>query len=311
MFRLFGVSFIFLTAFHNIAKSQGCSDAGFCSIGAMHLLHTAQTDTVKGNNTIAVSMTIGSGEQGTMIYIPQVELSISINRKARIELHLPYYFASGNLGNNSGIGDPIISYTQTFRKASRFLFQGTGGLRIGTGNAAALNDKQLPLPMPYQSSLGTTDLIIGAYAATGKYLSIAAALQQPLFQYNENNYSPDMPNTGIKEYNDYFNSKKLKRKGDALLKLEGHYTWQAITAGVGPLFIYHLGNDKATDINGDERTIPGSEGLTINIAGSISYTTKKWKIDIAAGSPLVVRDTRPDGLTRSWVITPRITYGFK
>jgi len=286
------------------AKSQGCSDAGFCSIGAMK----SQSNAGEKASSIGLSVTLGAGERSTTILIPQIEGRLFVGSKSYFELKIPVNRGSGDLGDHTGLGDPIINYTRTIASKKNITIDATAGLRISTGNASATDKFGNPLPMPYQSNLGTTDLILGASASLGKYLSLAAGYQQPLFQYNENGYLPtmiDMP------ANEYFASRKLERRGDVLLRAEGRYQWKHLGVAAGPLFIFHLGEDKITLDDGSQIALQGSDGLTVNIAGSIFYTMKRLRFDLAAGTPMVVRDYRPDGLTRSFVITPRVTYLFE
>lgn len=286
-----------------LALGQGCSDAGFCTTGAMK-----GGNTNAGNNTIALSFGINNGEEGTTILVPQLELTKSIGKKGYIEANLPFIIASGDLGNNAALGDVILTYTRNVYQVKSLSFNGTIGTRVSTGNADA-SDNNIALPMPYQSNLGTTDLILGISAKWKNYLSGAIGYQQPIIQYNNNEYLPaslsGMP-TG-----DYFASRHLKRKGDVLLRLQGHFTLKKLGISAGPLFIYHLGEDFITLQNGTTIPLAGSDGLTLNITANAYYTFSKWKADISFGTPMIVRDSRPDGLTRSVVVVPRLTYTFK
>jgi hypothetical protein len=68
------------------------------------------------------------------------------------------------------------------------------------------------------------------------------------------------------------------------------------------LSIYHLSNDKFTDEFNVEREIIGSEGLTLNGNVFLDYQiNQKNGIQVNFGIPFIVRDTRPDGLTRSFI----------
>ena len=66
--------------------------------------------------------------------------------------------------------------------------------------------------------------------------------------------------------------------------------------------IYHLINDKYTDEFNVEQEITGSQGLTLNGNIYLDYEiNRKNKIQINMGMPFIVRDSRPDGLTRSFI----------
>jgi hypothetical protein len=283
--------------------AQGCSDAGFCSAGA---LQSGHQDTVmkRKKRSAGLSCAFGIGEKETFIVIPQLEVQWQVGKKAMLEVKLPWYYANGKLGYVNRPGDILATISAPLWKKDKWRLNGTGGLRISTGNGDA-SFNGIALPMPYQSNLGTTDLILGASVDYTSYLTIAAGWQQPILQYNRNQYFPAMMDDQA-----YFASRELKRKGDILLRTEGHYSWKKITLSAGPLFIYHLGRDVARNFAGEDITLNGSEGLTLNLAGSISYTKGRSRLELAGGTPFVVRSYRPDGLTREWVIAPKYVFSF-
>jgi hypothetical protein len=63
-----------------------------------------------------------------------------------------------------------------------------------------------------------------------------------------------------------------------------------------------LGQDSYETIFGQRETISGSDGLTINgnLISAYSFN-KKNSLELSLATPFVVRDIRPDGLTRSFV----------
>jgi hypothetical protein len=66
------------------------------------------------------------------------------------------------------------------------------------------------------------------------------------------------------------------------------------------LFIYHLGNDTYEDIFGNRQEIKNSEGLTINANYITNYKINTANsIEASIAFPIVYREIRPDGLTRS------------
>jgi hypothetical protein len=263
-------------------------------------------DTTSERSSIGASLTIGKGENGTLIIAPQAEGKLRINSKTHIECKVPVNIASGNLGSHTGIGDPVFTISHLFANNHRFTFNTTIGARVCVGSSNAA-DKGMALPMPYQSSLGTTDLIAGVGSSYGEYFSFSAGYQHPLWQYNKNSYQPAIVYPVTPGDHDYFASKELKRKGDVLLRAEAHYQWRKFSVSAGPLFIYHLGQDTYTTATGSRASLTGSGGVTLNIAASLSYNMKNANLTLLGGEPLVVRSYRPDGLTRSFVVTFRYT----
>ncbi|KAA5537131.1 hypothetical protein F0919_05520 [Taibaiella lutea] len=289
------------------AHAQGCSDAGFCTAGA---IQASDNKNESKFNAVGLGMNIANGEKKTAVLIPQLSYTRNLNQHSFLEIRLPYYIASGDLGNYSGIGDPIISYTNKFFGEKDFQLSFTGGIKIGLGKTNAITTKDHPLPMPYQPGLGTTDIILGLRADYKNFLSFAAGYQQPLFQYNNNGYLsaqyPDEPEA----YKSFPDSRHLRRKGDALLRTDIHFDVRRFRITAGPLLIYHLGNDKATDLSGTQFEISGSKGITLNATAGLQYVNERVTLQLLAGAPVIARKSRPDGLTRSWSITPTFIYKF-
>jgi hypothetical protein len=309
MKKLLTLIFSFACLIEKDAIGQGCSDAGFSSAGSMQ---------IGGNNPIAIgsekynvnlSLSYAAGEQNTTIFSVQPEWNWAINKESRLQFRLPYTFVSGNLGQSSGLGDPVISYSllikekqklkeDTARKDS-WLWLSTIGGRFGINDASYTGRGQRPLPMTYQTSLGTYDIIFGL-SLQNKDWHFAFGFQQPLVQNNFNAFVHDSaasPNE-LK----YFQSGSLWRKSDVMFRMERNIEWKDVKFTGGVLPIYHLGRDRFTDSSGRKREIEGSEGLTLNVNLKLNYKwTERLFIGSIFGMPLMVRDERPDGLTRSFV----------
>ena len=88
----------------------------------------------------------------------------------------------------------------------------------------------------------------------------------------------------------------------------------------GVLAIYHVGKDEileqAVDPIGNLRipdhvTVSGSQGLTLNMTLDAQYKLNDhWSLLLAYGSPVITREVRPDGLTRSLVINLALLHHF-
>lgn len=160
----------------------------------------------------------------------------------------------------------------------------------------------MALPMDYQSSLGTLDLILGVKYSISR-LQIVAAYQQPLTQNNNSffasNYPLSSPLSGFQTTN------KFIRKGDVLVRLSYPFAIGkklSITPSVLP--IYHLDDDAYTDEMGVQQNITGSRGLTLNWNAYFDYQLDdKSVLQMSVSSPLIIRDERPDGLTRNFIVS--------
>ena len=289
-------------------NAQGCADAGFCTAGPLQS-GRSEADSVKYAYNIGMSFSLGLAERGTVVAIPQLETGYSIGG-GLLEVKLPLVIAYGDKGSHTGIGDIVCTYSGTIAQLPRnSKLIAALGARIGLGTANATDSKGMGLPMPYQSNLGTTDLIAGI-ALSGKYLKTSLGFQQPLVQYNRNDFVPNVIYTANGGVDDYFASRQLQRKGDLLLRAEASYSWRRFAVSGGPLVIYHLGKDRIGLQDGRQIVLQGSDGITLNLAGSLNYKAGAWKPEFSFGSPVIVREYRADGLTRAFVATLRLTRYF-
>ena len=294
-----------LITVHQQVKSQGCSDAGLCTIGALQPQQPSDT-TLKYN--LKLGFSYGQGEQGTTIFqtIPEFEFSFLNNNS--IQLKVPYSVINGNLGNNNGVGDITFSTTQTIVKNNNLKFNITVGAKIATGKSdAAINN--LPLPMPYQTSLGTNDIILGTSLQYKKW-NLALGFQGVLSNKNENTFLK-RKYTSNADAQKYFESNFLNRGNDALLRVEKSFNLKKINLSTGLLAIYHLKESTMLDESGNRIAIKHSDGLTLNITGKAQYNlSNHFGINFSFGFPSVVRKVRPDGLTRHFVLAAAFNYNF-
>lgn len=288
--------------------AQGCSDAGFCTIGNL-ALHQAGT-AASAKNKLSLLLTAGVGDEDVFVVTPAIVYNRMFSKRWSAEAKVTANYATGNLGNAAGAGDVFLSGTYVFNPAASWKISATAGTKLPLSQSN-LKEGNRSLPMQYQSSLGTVDLIAGI-AASSLHWQLAAGWQQPLTGRNGNNFLPvywTKPSA-----NKYPPSNDFNRKGDVLLRTAYAFTkgsnW-AFTGGV--LGIYHIGKDTYIDGNISNRPIAinGSDGLTLNATATANYQfSAKWSVGITAGIPLVVRDVRPDGLTRSFAVSPQINYQF-
>ena len=165
--------------------------------------------------------------------------------------------------------------------------------------------------MQYQSSLGTIDVIAGITLTNNKWL-FATAIQQPLTGTNRNTFLPIYWGTAAAAK--YSPTNDFNRKADVLLRVGYDIaTTKKWKLNAGLLSIYHLRKDTYIDGNVSNKPIDlhGSDGLTLNGTFSVWYKpNSKFSLGFTGGVPFVVRDSRPDGLTRSFVVSPELIFHF-
>jgi hypothetical protein len=288
--------------------SQGCSDAGFCTIGN---IQSSSKDSLEENkNAISLLLTNGIGDQNVYVFTPGFQYERGINSHFSIQTKITGNYAVGNLGSATGLGDLFLASTYVLNEKKKFQHSFTLGTKIPL-NLGDIRYNNQPLPMQYQSSLGTLDLIVG-YKLNFKKWSANVAYQQPITGRNRNTFLPQYINTQAAFK--YPPSNDFNRKGDALVRI----AYQLISSkkwkwNASVLSIYHLGEDTYIDgnISNSPLKIEGSEGLTVNITSNFSYKiNESMSLALGGGVPLIVRKVRPDGLTRSFSLTPELIIHF-
>ena len=285
---------ITLSAITQMVFGQGCSDAGFCTLNSFKP-SKQETELVK-NNQIKIGAFIGSADNSISVWGNYMEYNRQITNKFGLDARINTLAQNGNDLSVFGVSDLFLTGKLSIFKR----FKLTLGTKIPLANGNR-KDNSLPLPMDYQSSLGTFDLILGG-GYEFKKISFVLALQQPLSQ-NKNEFLAENYPAGSPLRN-FQSTNKFIRSGDILLRVSYPFNiGQKLTLTPSLLPIYHLANDQYIDITGVEKEITGSQGLTLNGNLYIDYElNQRNALQLNAGVPFVVRDVRPDGLTRSFVV---------
>ena len=290
---LSGLLSIILLNFSIYSIGQGCSDAGFCTI---NILKPNSNDSFSNNsNQVKAGVFYGTADHSISVFGNYVEYNRQISKRFGLDIKITTLAQNGNGISTFGISDAFL--TTNYSVNEKF------GLTIGTKIPFSRSDKSqnnLPLPMDYQSSLGTFDIIFGMGYEIKK-IQFVAALQQPLTQNDNQFIANDHPaNSSLREFQ---STNKFQRSGDVMARISYPISVSGkLTLTPGLLPIYHLKNDKYTDELNMEKEIAGSQGLTLNGNLYLDYElSNKSAIQINVGAPFVVRDVRPDGLTRSFI----------
>jgi hypothetical protein len=291
MKKVFLISAIILIS--NFAFAQGCSDAGICSIG-----HGFQSTDKEKKNAIEIATIFGAGESDVKYFSPYISYTRKINDKIELSTKVTFSTASASFGTRGAFGDAFLIGKYSFKENNNTQWSTLLGWKFPF-TSSNLKINGFSLPLDYQSSLGTFDLFLGTNFKYRKWY-FNAALQIPVFNNNKNSYFAEYSGT-----EDFPSTNLFERKSDALFRAT--YTLntknQKFTFKPNVLFIYHLGEDSFENIYGKRENFVGSEGLTINGNLISAYNISEQKsIELSIAAPFVVRDIRPDGLTRSFVL---------
>lgn len=287
---------------YGLAYGQGCSDAGFCTINSFQPVGDEEAEIPL--NQIKAAAFFGSADHSIIVYGNYLAYSRQINDNLGIDAKLTTLAQNGNGISTFGISDIFLNANYS---ASEQLSV-TLGMKVPLSDANKTLDG-LAMPMDYQSSLGTFDLVFGLGYTISK-LQFVVAIQQPLTQNNNEFFASSYP-VGS-ELSTFQSTNNFKRSGDILLRVSYPISlFQKLQLTPSVLPIYHLANDKYTDELDLEREITGSQGLTLNGNLYLDYQINERNIlQLNAGMPFIVRDARPDGLTRSMIATIEYKFNF-
>lgn len=273
--------------------SQGCSDAGICT---MNSFKPNNSDAVNElNNQVKIGAFFGKADNSISAFGNYIEYNRRFSDNFGMDIKLTALGQNGNGISKYGLSDAFVNANYKVNDKLKL----TLGTKIPLSNSNKM-ENNLPLPMDYQSSLGTFDLIFGVGFEYNK-IQFVAAVQQPLTQ-NDNQFLASSYPVDSK-LRDFQSTNKFKRSGDVMLRVSYPISVShnfKLTPSILP--IYHIANDKYTDGLNVEREISGSQGLTLNGNVYLDYLIDSKNIlQLNFALPFVIRDSRPDGLTRSFV----------
>lgn len=289
-----------LSLLQNALLAQGCSDAGFCTIGNFNAIHNKSDKYTGYKNEADLSYIIATHSKYERFHQLQVNYRLVKKNGAFYEIRLPFNTAKNinNKVSNSGIGDGTFTYNNAIKKMEYSL-----GLRISFSSANKGDNKSMiPYPMYLQSGLGTTDLLGVVNYNILQFLSIGTGVQVPVIQYNMHEIFIDSTQ--------FVKGKDYRRQPDALLKLTAHYATGKLKISSGLITIFHLAND-FYKTSQSKYILQNSEGTTVNFNIQIAYAfAKNITFDFLYAEPLVTRANIPDGLARSRIYAPKFIFSF-
>lgn len=281
--------------------SQGCSDAGICSVNKGFT-----ADSLLLKNNLEFSSIYSLGEADVQYVSHYLSYTKRFNNRFAFTSKVTLSTATGSFGTRTQFGDAFLIGNYSFEAKNNKQWSALLGFKFPF-TASNLKINGYSLPLDYQSSLGTIDVFLGTNVHFKKW-DFNAALQIPVINLNKNSYFKEYSGT-----DDFPSTNLFERKPDALIRAT--YTIKTpnhkLTFKPNVLFIYHLGEDTFENIFGQRESIKGSDGLTLNgnLISTYHINTKN-QIELSLATPFVVREIRPDGLTRSLVLGVNYQYSF-
>lgn len=311
--------FIILSA---LARSQGCSDAGFCTMGAMKPDQPYNKKIALKLRSMELSFYRGETTLTPIVYVATADFNFSLNRKNTFQVKVPYQWVNGRLANTQSMSDISLCFTRNIYSSDKFDVNLSFGGKIPTNNSDFKNDEGKALPMYYQTSLGTYDLISGISLISRKWL-FATGIQIPLNQ-NKNNFDwhrwnaeTPIPDSEEQAYvQRYANATNLQRGVDVMLRVERNFRFSRFNFSIGLLPIYRITADKITKNGTTERVsvdAKGNEaiGLAMSWIATAGYNFNvRSGVRLLVGHKITQREFSPDGLTRESVASLTYIYRF-
>lgn len=280
--------------------AQGCSDAGFCTLNTIKE-HTTE----RALNTLNFGVNYGKGDHSINNYGAFIEYQRNINEYISLTGKLNFAYINGELGSTSGLSDFFLSTNYVVSSQNNSNTNVTIGFKIPLSDGNKKIDN-MPVPMDYQPSLGTFDIILGLNHTIERF-GIGVAYQQPLNK-SKNQFLPSRNSNPLAQ--EYFPSNDFERSGDVLLRASYSIPLSHnIMIRPSILPIYHLSDDKYTDANGNVQTIADSKGLTVNVNLFLNFAlNNRSSLEFSFGAPIKTKTAHPDGLKRGFA--GGVLYGF-
>ncbi|MDW3212069.1 MAG: hypothetical protein R8N23_19520 [Reichenbachiella sp.] len=300
--------------------AQGCSDAGFCTMGAMKPDQAYNKKVKLKLRTIEVSYYYGETTTSPIIQVANLDASFSITQNLGFQIKVPYQWVNGNFDNTAGMGDISLSATQRLKSTEKYDLNATLGMKIPSNDANIKDSgsknpeaEGLSLPMYYQTSLGSYDLVAGASLINSKWL-IATGIQMALTANNNEFWRGEWQSPVYPDFDyvlTYDNATHLKRGTDVMLRVERNFRFSNYSFNVGLLPIYRITKDQIADRDtGEYMKLEGTTGLALTLLTSFTYNFDVTNsLKVSYGHKITDREVNPDGLTRKQVFI--VAYGFR
>ena len=296
----------------SLLYAQGCSDAGFCTMGALKPDQGYSKRASVKLRSIEFSQYIGVTRFKDIIFNYTVDFNIAVGRsdKTTVQVKMPYTYVEGVLKNTHGLGDLSLGLAQNLVSNENYQINLTVGSKLPIGNSNQKLDGK-PLPMYYQGGLGTYDVVAGISLISKGWL-LAAGYQQSLNRTYNNFWWSDWEGHEFEEEAlTYKQSKDLARGKDIMLRVERNFRFSNFNFNIGLLPIYRINKDTNISRGGVKNKIDGSDGLALSllIGGGYQFSINSG-IKIMNGFRLQRRPNNPDGLSRELVSNIGYVYKF-
>ncbi|NJL13124.1 MAG: hypothetical protein HC913_09080 [Microscillaceae bacterium] len=262
--------------------------------------------------SVGLSFYAGRTRFESYVYALTLDATLSIREKTAFQIKIPYMYTSGDGWFLQGLGDISLAITHPLVERENYKISFTWGGKIPTSNGDRRWKNGLPLPMYYQPSLGSWDLVLGASYINSGWL-LAVGYQQP-FTQNQNQFAHEAwENTGREaDVLVYPESRNLRRRADVMLRIEKNIRFSRLSLNAGLLPIYRFKQDRIESSETLARVdVLNSSGLALSLILGATYRfSVNSEMKVLFGDRLLERKFNPDGLSREQVFSASYFYNF-
>ncbi len=291
-------------------QAQGCSDAGFCTMGALKPDQGYHKKLSVQIRSIEISHYTGVTRFKDVVFNYTADVTLGLGAKTTFQVKLPYARVDGVLKDTQGISDLSIGLARNIYSSEQYQVNLTVGTKLPTGKSNLKADGK-PLPMYYQPGLGTYDLVAGISVISRGWL-FAAGYQQSLNRTENDFWWSDWEGHPQEEVAlKYKQSRHLDRGKDIMFRVERNFRFSNYNFNIGLLPIYRINKDTHITRKEIKKEIENSNGLALSllIGGGYQFSVKSG-IKIMNGFRIQKRHVNPDGLSREFVSNIGYVYKF-
>ena len=286
-----------------LGYSQGCSDSGFCTMGALKPDQFYSKIFRIRLNSLELTQHIGTTKYGDWIHSTFVDANVGITRKMNVQVRLPAYtIIQGNMPTTRGWGDLFINVSHNIISKEKFQLNATAGVKIYTSQPDKSSEEGFHMPLYQQTSHGSNDINVGASLITQKWM-FAVGYQHALNQISNRFTSQQW--LGHAQYNAvkaYDASSGLVRGDDFMFRIERNFRLSRFNFHVGTLQLWRINPDKTLSASDVLLPVNGSSGLAVNLLVGGGYQfNASMGIRVLTSFKLKERDVNPDGLSRDFI----------
>lgn len=303
MRRLLILMFVFLLVPKHSLLSQGCSDSGFCTMGALRPDQPFSKKIAIRLNSVELTQHFGLTKYNDHIHSTFVDANFGIGSKTNFHVRLPAYtIIEGKMPTTSGWGDFFFNLSRRVITTDHYQLHLSLGAKIYTSQPDKKSSDGLPMPLYQQTTYGSNDLNGGVTFINRQWMfsmGYQRALNRITNEFTTEQWVGHSLYDVVKLYD---RSAGLERGDDLMVRAERNFRLSQFNFYVGILNLWRVTEDKTLNDDGQLSSVDGSQGLASNllIGGGYQFNSRSG-VRLLTSTRLKERKANPDGLSRDFI----------